>query len=331
MTSTKDSIFSALFGLYMAQLMAAWLNEEEFFGSWKSIAGLVITSFLMMILRNNMMYMVLIGAPFFVIWYRRHWKGALLAVAIPLLLLKVYTGPVYDALGVEGVDAREAYNAIIQTIARTYNLAPEDFSEEEKELLFEVMPEEYVLRYVPHKGDEVRWGFNTEAFNENKGEFFKMWISQGLKHPLMYIDGFFSTNFGLWYPWDILPDETTIRVYVEYFYGTETQEILNVRFDPKLPKFHEISYAICQDSVLTQIPVIGGILFGAGSFIWVVLFATLYLIYRKEWGFLLTLLLPMWAYFLTMLFGPVACMRYMYPYMTSLPIVLFGIFCTKKR
>lgn len=31
----------------------------------------------------------------------------------------------------------------------------------------------------------------------------------------------------------------------------------------------------------------------------------------------------MWAYFLTLLFGPVSCMRYMYPYMTSLPIILY--------
>ena len=325
MTATKDSIFSALFGFYMAQLLVAHLHPEEFFRSGRQLSTLMASSFLMMILRNNMMYMILIGAPFFVIWDRKHWKAALLTVVLPLLLLKIYTGPVYDALGVERVDAREAYNAIIQTISRTYNLAPEDFSKEEKELLFEVIPEDYIVRYVPHKGDEVRWGFDTQAFNENKAEFFKLWITKGLSHPLMYIDGFLSTTFGLWYPWDILPDDTTIRVYVEYFFGTETQELLNIRFDPKLERFHKISYAICQDSVLTRIPVIGGILFGAGSFLWMLLFATLYLIWKKDWGFVLTLLLPMWAYFVTLLFGPVACMRYMYPYMTSLPVILYGI------
>ena len=323
MTATKDSIFSALFGFYMAQLLAAGLDPDGFFRSKKQLAELIITCFLMMILRNNTMYMILIGAPFFLIWYRKHWKGALVAVAVPLLLLKIYTGPVYDALGVERVDAREAYNAIIQTISRTYNLAPEDFTEEEKELLFEVIPEDYIVRYVPHKGDEVRWGFDTAAFNEHKAEIFKLWIEKGLSHPLMYLDGFFSTNFGLWYPWDILPDDTTIRMYVEYFFGTETQEILGIHFDPKLPLFHQISYAICQDSVLTRIPVIGGILFGAGTFIWIVLFASLYLIWTKKWGPVFIILIPMWAYFLTLLFGPVSCMRYMYPYMTSLPIILY--------
>ena len=182
---------------------------------------------------------------------------------------------------------------------------------------------DYIVRYVPHKGDEVRWGFDTAAFNEHKAEFFKLWIEKGLSHPLMYLDGFFSTNFGLWYPWDILPDDTTIRMYVEYFFGTETQEILGIHFDPKLPLFHQISYAICQDSVLTRIPVIGGILFGAGTFIWIVLFASFYLIWTKKWGPVFTILIPMWAYFLTLLFGPVSCMRYMYPYMTSLPIILY--------
>ena len=107
---------------------------------------------------------------------------------------------------------------------------------------------DYIVRYVPHKGDEVRWGFDTAAFNEHKAEFFKLWIEKGLSHPLMYLDGFFSTNFGLWYPWDILPDDTTIRMYVEYFFGTETQEILGIHFDPKLPLFHQISYCLLYTS-----------------------------------------------------------------------------------
>ena len=94
MTATKDSIFSALFGFYMAQLLAAGLDPDGFFRSKKQLAELIITCFLMMILRNNTMYMILIGAPFFLIWYRKHWKGALVAVAVPLLLLKIYTGPV---------------------------------------------------------------------------------------------------------------------------------------------------------------------------------------------------------------------------------------------
>ena len=33
-----------------------------------------------------------------------------------------------------------------------------------------MIPEDYIVRYVPHKGDEVRWGFDTAAFNEHKVE-----------------------------------------------------------------------------------------------------------------------------------------------------------------
>ena len=123
----------------MAQL-GSGTDPDGFFRSKKQLAELIITCFLAMIRRNNTMYMILIGAPFSSrsgienTGRARWWRQCRVSLAKENLHR---TGD--DAPGVERVDAREAYNAIIQNHFPTYQLAPEDFIEEEKELLFEVI------------------------------------------------------------------------------------------------------------------------------------------------------------------------------------------------
>ena len=321
MAATKDSLFSALFCFFAAQLLLMSRDADRFFASKGQLALFAATMFLLMIFRNNTFHTLLASLPFFLAGFRRHWKRLLLVMLIPMCLLKVYQGPFYKAMGIIPGDAREAYSVIIQPLARLYFLMPETFSAEERELLYEVIPEEYLERYVARQSDPVRWGFDTPAFNEHAGEFLSLWIEKGLEHPVIYVDAVLSTSYGLWYPWHEYPDAATSQTFVEYNYGTEIQEILQIRRAPLWEWMNEVNYQICQEAALQHIPVIG-FFFSGASFLWYLLFVTLYLFWKKNWR-RLWVLIPLWAYFGTLLLGPVSNMRYMYPLAVCLPVLVY--------
>ena len=62
----------------------------------------------------------------------------------------------------------------IQQMVRTYLYSPETYSEEEKELLFEFLPEDELHIYTPRLSDLLKITFDNEYFQENKGEFLKL-------------------------------------------------------------------------------------------------------------------------------------------------------------
>ena len=82
-----------------------------------------------------------------------------------------------------------------------------------------------------------------------------------------------------------------------------------------------VNYQICQEAALQHIPVIG-FFFSGASFLWYLLFVTLYLFWKKNWR-RLWVLIPLWAYFGTLLLGPVSNMRYMYPLAVCLPVLVY--------
>lgn len=59
-----------------------------------------------------------------------------------------------------------------------------------------------------------------------------------------------------------------------------------------------------------------------GLYFWLLVLASLYLIYQKEYGKLLWIL-PLWMYLGTSFLGPAALLRYGYPLMVACPILLF--------
>ena len=91
--------------------------------------------------------------------------------------------------------------------------------------------------------------------------------------------------------------------------------------EPKSEWLNRYYTAIGTDAFFRQIPIVRELL-SMGLYFWLLVLASLYLIYQKEYEKLLWIL-PLWMYLGTSLLGPAALLRYGYPLMAACPILLF--------
>ena len=64
--------------------------------------------------------------------------------------------------------------------------------------------------------------------------------------------------------------------------------------------------------------------FNLGVYTWLLLFAFLLLLYRRQYGELI-LVIPLFMYLVTTMLGPIVTMRYHYPVIACGPLILFLI------
>lgn len=310
--ATKDALFGPLFLLLFIFICKLTLNTEEFFYSKKNICSFAIVTFVLLILRNNMIYAFIASIPFFVFIYRQHLKSLLIILVLPLILLELYQNILYPALNVTPGNSREAYSVIMQQFASVYNYG--EINEEEKKLLLELMTDSDWKKYEPRRADAVKDNFNTEVFEYNIATYIKLWLRLGFKNPSQYINAFLNLTYGYWYPNDILPDTTTYRKYIEVYCSGE------ISFDSKFPWLLYQIQKFGMESSYQRLPVIS-MLFSPGFYIWILLYLSASNFYNKKIRYLSLVILP-FTLFLTLLLGPVALLRYLYPIILCTPIFL---------
>lgn len=320
--ATKDSIFTALFTVFFIQLLELTEETEDFFASAKRQFCFVVTVFFLFAFRNNAFHMFLISAPFLLFAFRKHWKRMGILVLICLSLYGLYNGPVYKALDIEKGDPREMCSVLMQSAARVYNLDNTGLTEEEKEAFLSIIDEEGLRSYLSWFADPVKAYFDGDAFAENPGPFMKAWISAGMRHKKMYIDSFLANTYGYWYSGDWIKETKNGKDYFEY-YCKDFQENIDVEMESKLPALSEVYRKIGNESSFMEVPIVSAT-FNLGTYTWLLLFALVIMLYRKQYRELV-LLIPLAAYFVTNLLGPIVKMRYHYPLIACAPLVIYLI------
>ncbi|WP_143160655.1 DUF6020 family protein [Hespellia stercorisuis] len=326
-SATKDALFAGLFAILVIECYKVVENMESFFGSkWRQIyfVGLI---FLMCAFRNNGYYALLCMLPIFVFICRKYWKRALLISVACICLWNLYTGPVYNMLGVEKGRTAEALSVPIQQLARAMRDEQKNLSKDEIQEIEEYLPTWDC--YQARISDSVKNTFNEELFDKNKLEFIRLWVDVGLKCPRTYLDAFASLNLGYWYPDMIYRDPGAWHPYMEYnnfdkatadvgeYDPDEYVFVERTSYLPALSKFYS---TFAYQTIAQYVPVIS-MLFNPGFSFWVIVFAIALCVYRKYYRMAvpLSILVGLW---MTLILSPVVLMRYAYPMMISMPVVL---------
>lgn len=309
--ATKDAIFASLFVLFFTFFIELVINSSAFFRTWKNPSGFVLSMFLLLIFRNNMLYAFILCIPFLLILYRKYWKKNVIMLLAPIILLRLYQGLIYPVLSVSPGNSREAYSVIIQQFGCVYNDC--ELDSEDRNMLLAIMDDNSWVKYEPHKSDVLKNEFNTEIFEENLMDYMKLWLKLGIKHPSQYLNAFFNLTYGYWYPNDVLPDTTTYRKYIEVYTGGD------ITFDSKFPWLLEQLKAFGMESSYQFLPGVS-MLFSIAFYTWILLFICAYCFYNKI-NRIFIIMLPPAALFLTLLFGPVVLLRYFYPIILCVPVI----------
>ena len=314
--TTKDTVFSGVLVLCLLQVIQMCTDPEEYFKGWRHTILAGISFSLLLLLRNNGFHTMLACIPFLLIYLWKYRKKLLVLALGLVLVYGIYNGPFLNVIGAEPGNAREMYNIVIQTLSRTY-VAGGDIRPEEMDVIRPVMDEETMALYTPNLSDSVKNQFHTDAFNEEKAEFLKTWFRVGWRNKKIYIDAFLNTTLGFWYP-DV---EDEYLEFVCFDIQKDDPNYPHVQMEPKSERLNRYYTAIGTDASFRQIPIVRELL-SMGLYFWLLVLASLYLIYQKEYAKLLWIL-PLWMYLGTCLLGPAALLRYGYPLMAACPVIIY--------
>lgn len=323
LSTTKDVLFSALVLLCTLKLYRlagdrALGAVRAGAGDWAAFAGLAV---FMLLFRNNAVYAFAVSAPIVYMGLRkRKW---LLTAAAVLILFGACSFSLKALTHAENGSPREMLSVPLQQMARVRAVAEERIDPGMRQELDKYIPAEWVFAaYNPHLADPVK---NRAVIHDDPAGLIKIWIRLGLRFPTIYVDAFLDNSLGMWYLWDTSHAEI-------YGIGTESGfgylstdnrtmpagcEIVEKSFLPGLRVFME---RIVSDNAYQKLPFVR-LLFAPALYWWLLwLYLTAAMYHRKKREALPAVFLI--AYYLTLLLSPTVIVRYLYPLMVTIPVIL---------
>ena len=323
----KDGIFSAALILLVISLLKMFGEPETFWRSRRDMAVYLISATVMALFRHNGVCALAVFIPFLIGWTKGHRKQAAVLAVLPLILWAVISGGLGSALHAKGGEYQELLTVPIQQLARCYVYEGEDFSPEDRAAMNSLMREEDWKHYTPKLSDQVKLHFNNEAFAADRGKYISLWLRTGLTHPATYLNAWFLTSYGFWYPDAVIDcyEGNTVFTFVyqdsSYFgYETEQPGVRNSLIPPVDAFFRWLSL----DPAVQKLPVIH-LLFSPGAMFWLFAFAMCFCadIGKKA---PVKACVPLFLTWLTALLGPCSLPRYVVYLWFGFPLLLFFLF-----
>lgn len=318
-TMWKDILFSGVILLFIIALSEVVFNQEKFMSSKIKNVLLIFSMILVILFKNNGIYIVVLSLPFLFIIAKKYYKRLLVCSVVVITFYMIWNGPVLNLLKVKEGSPREALSIPVQQIARIVKNHGEVLTDKEKENINKYLPLEKLPElYVPTLSDNVKNSLNDEEFKKDKGTFVKIWAGLVLKYPITSVESFIEGSYGYWYP-----------EYTYWTYLTGIENYSDIDLHPqKLIESNTINF-IERIVKNRSIPVIS-MIFSMGCAFWVLLTSAMYCIYTKKYTRLLSYL-PILVLWLTCLASPVSGeYRYIYAMFIALPL-LIGISTLKDN
>ncbi len=338
--SAKDELFTMAF-LMLIILMYEWIFESK-----EKPLLLTLMSVLMMLLRKNGVYAYIVSAIIILLMIsvreRRENAGEtkenagkgnkifkyriVILMALSIILYLGTDHCLKLATHASDGEHQEMLTVGIQQMARVYKYAPETFSEEEKQTLYEVLPENYLITYSARCSDILKSGFDNGAYERDPGKYRKLWLKIGMRKPLVYLNAWLVNSYGFWYPDMIInvyggQQMYTYRYENSSYFGFETEPPgKRVSLFPLYERFYRnISLELFQQTV----PVIS-MLFAPGFMMWIFAWAFVGFIREKDRKAMIVYL-PVLILWLTVLLGPTVLVRYVLILWFAVPMMLVHI------
>lgn len=333
LSTTKDVLFSALVLLYTIVLYEMICDKKMRINA-KEVGAYMVLSVLLLLFRNNAVYAFLVSIPMVYAGCRK-WcgteenrqktggvRGYLLLSVAALIFFAVCSMGLRTAVHAHSGSPREMLSVPLQQMARTRVKEEQQIEPELRQELDKYIPAEWVFAaYDPHLADPVK---NRAVIHDNPAGLIKTWIRLGIKYPAIYVDAFLDNCVGYWY----LEDISHAQIYgigTESGFGylsTDTRimpagcEIVPYSYLPGLRRLME---KIVSDNAYQRIPVLR-IVFAPAFYWWMLCMYMAVALYHKKYIMILPAAFLV-AYYLTLLLSPTVLIRYMYPFVVTVPAI----------
>lgn len=326
--STKDGLFSTFLLLLVIELMKLLSDTENFFKLKRHIFLLILSAMMMSLLRHNGFYAYIVFIPFGVFALRKYYKKVLILFIIPVILSVVIESGLTAVLNADSSEHQEMITVSIMQLARTWRYTPEDFSEEDKEVLLSFLSERALGTYEIRAADYMKSFFDNAEYDENSGAYWKLWAKMMVSHPMTYINAWFLTCYPYWYPFAVINPYRGHQMphftYEDSSYFEYEVEPPGERHTLAFGFIDKLYYKMSLTPFQQKTPIVS-LLFSMGFYFWVWMYFAFYTITKRKLMVCLPLM-PVFLTWLTLMLGPVALIRYMLIlwYITPLLPVFFG-------
>ena len=336
-TMIKDTLHAAFLVLFCCHFVEIATNPSEYIARKRNLVLFPIVSFFMCAFRNNGLHIYLFCFAILLVLrisrFRRvkRYLPLIAVVILPVIMFKIYTGPVFDALGIEPGQVREALSIPIQQLQRVAVKRAGELTPEQTEMMgyyiddLEWRSWSPGREYDPFISDPAKSCFISSRYEDDPIAFWKFYLQTGKQFSKEYLVAFLSNTLGYWYPgyYDFS--------YVMYDnYAPETfPEPLERKSILKAKALEEYYESLCSSDFWRSTWGVR-IFFVSGFAPWILIFAVV-LSWRKKGFFTMTLplFLPLIAQYGIMLLSPMFSFRYSWPYYLMLPLTFIAIFTNK--
>lgn len=336
---TKDTIYAALvmiFTVFVWELIGREGTEPPG-RSW--IIAYVAVTVLLLLFRNNSIYAwVLYLAAVSVLLYGRfsgmreayrhlYRKIGVAHVMALLFYLALNTGMTAAVHATSNTYAREMLSVPAQQIARVVAYHEGELTEADIEQLAAVWGAGNLPEYVPAIADRSKKDITSDS--DVLGALIPEWASLGIRYPGDYVRAFLLKNKGMWYLEDssyLYDIYSYAKGYLQITYPSDQQEYMQTLMPgyerhQKLQIFQAIyRYFAGGDSVWRYIPPLALIMQPA-FYCWLLFYYCVCCIGLKKGRWLIPAVYPA-ALAGTLLMGPCVLVRYLYPVMLAVTVLI---------
>lgn len=311
MSAVKDVIFTALVILYMISVYHLIKNNKEKLSKFTNFR-LAILMLLIMLMRNNGIYLILMSFPLLLIINKNRVK-LLLVILAPVILYSGYNNYLLPYLKISQGSVREMLSIPFQQTARYVKENYDNLDEDEIKAIDKVLDiSTLASRYKPEIADPVKNKFNKYTTDQELKDYFSIWLKGLTKRPDIYIEATLNNIYGY-----LMPNTGNWYVYNKYDKRLSEEKIFNYEYnDLKITRSILAGYA----ESFPYIPFIG-LIVNIGFSVWVYMYMFISLIAKKKYKYLIYIT-PMISLFLVCLASPVnTYFRYAMPFIFAMPIM----------
>ena len=321
-STAKDPLFAGLCAVLCLLLWEIAEDPAAFLASRFKIARFVLCCLGAILLRHNGVFAYGLALIAILILCRRQIRRALIVALAALLLCAGVPKVLELSVNASKTPGSELMSIPCQQLMRT--AAKADLSEEEYEEIA-VWYSGAIHRYRENCADPAKGGnFDYARFRKEPVDFLRLYVKHLIRHPRIYAEAFLENSIGLWYPGDTSHAHTLSSEEGVYIYLNTRYPFTPERYpiEPKclFPALEGLLYETMHHSEHENIPVLAQ-LYCPATYTFALLLASLLAFYKKRRRLVLPLL-PMWGLTLSIFFAAGVFVRYTYPMMAAVPLLV---------
>ena len=333
--ATKDVLFSGFVLLFVLLLSECILDKEKFFESKTKYLLLSSAVLLMFLFRHNGFPAYILILPILLIYMlksiKNNLKKIIIMLFIPIILFLGFSC-IKKSVGIRPSPIASTIGIPIQQLGRVIFFNYKKLPEDEIKSYLKIIYPGNALAYNPICADMLKIdtamlhsNYIEQSLKQDPMNFTSLYLKWAKDYPKEYIDAFLANNYSFWY---YFAKYRTLDLHFYLYTYNRWEDIFGVKIKQFcLNKPIRIIY----DNIFMRASFVNNpisfLLFSIGVNTWVIITGFLILLYKRKYDFVISLSI-ITTLLLSVLFGPIVLLRYIYQNFLIIPILFAFCFST---